>query len=94
MAANVIKVVSQQACEAAARINTDPLYLERFNIRARLESEAVTNKVSPRTMHGYYCDHYVRNHLQEAVNDLPNLEDCIDYPDEIVYPPGVEDEDF
>ena len=43
-------------------------------------------------MYSYYCKHAVENELKDEVNGLRSIEECMTYPDDIVYPPGVEEE--
>lgn len=84
--------LSQETCEDAAKPNTNDGYIERFNIRARNTSRSLHQGLSGPTMYSYYCKHAVENELKDEVNGLRSIEECMTYPDDIVYPPGVEEE--
>jgi hypothetical protein len=98
---------SRNACEEAAKKETCEDYWRRFNIRARDYAAAVTADLGryfsndddssllclPPSQYGCFAEFYANNILESGGDSLGNLADHMLYPDHIVYPPGIEDED-
>lgn len=90
--------LSQQACKEAAKLDKDPSYLRRFNIRARRYVAAVAADRAkydandaygclPPTLYGCWAEHYVDHALAPGEGE-EEIADHMDYPD--IYSPGVD----